>query len=111
MRLLTLCFVLLWMTTLATPALAVTPQQGDFFHFVDAGLIHLEASSGIETLVSCSNLTYCDPFIGSGTPIGDFTNANPQVGSDGWIYVFSSGNTGGRKASTASTRIMETASS
>ena len=90
-RSLTICFALLWMATLAAPALAVTPSQGDIVYTYSERLYHLEASSGIETLVSCSDLTYCNPLIGSGPPIGNGLINDPQVGADGWIYFFNTG--------------------
>ena len=94
MRSLTICFAPLWMAILAAPALAVTPQQGDIFYTSTGSLYHLEASSGIETLVSCSDLAYCNPLIGSG-PVPENGDINyPQVGADGWIYFHNSGATG-----------------
>ena len=64
MRSLTICFALLWTTTLAAPALAVTPQSGDIFLSHNGGITHVAPGSGALTLVSC--WSGCSPLIGTG---------------------------------------------
>ena len=90
MRLLTLCFVLLWMTTLATPALAVTPQTGDLIFSYQHSIVLQDAQTGALSTVSCWDASECS-LLGSGPGI-PFEVQDPQLGPDGGLFVAGGGN-------------------
>ena len=86
MRSLTICFVLLWMTPLAAPALAVTPTTGDIFKQTSSQIIHWDAETGGVTTVSCWNMSSCTP-IGSGPAPDGVLSGNLAIGPDGFLYT------------------------
>lgn len=87
MRLLMLCSALLSMITFTDPALAVTAQAGDIFTLENDALRHIDGSTGLVTVVSCTEITVCGTLIGSGPRIGSL-GSPPEIGLDGGVYFF-----------------------
>ena len=67
---------------------AITPSAGDALILRAYSLTHVDSATGVETIVTCSDLTDCSSLVGFGPAVANVIgDQSPQVGIDGWIYV------------------------